>query len=260
MDSRAVALRFTAAGLLAISAGCTLRKMDHSANREARIPIAGATVLKLNVGAGYLRVEGHSGITDVAVSGIAHAASSEAVEAIQLSTRRVADTIFVTCTIPSATHGAGTAPSLDVTIQLPSTLALQVSDSNGESVFRNVAALRIAHGDGGLDVDSVAGDLDIIDGGGDLMVANVTGNVHIIDGAGSIYLTNINGSVSIPQDGSGEVQLVSISGDVTVGTKRSGEVAARGVGGNLAVTANGSGSIEYRDVKGRVSVPPERYH
>ena len=235
--------------------GCAVVGRDHSATRSARIAVAGATVLRLDAGAGSLRVEGHTGARDVVVTGIAHAPTPRLLGAIQIVTRRVADTIFVSCTIPSAQGQPGPPPALDLRLELPSTLALNVVDSAGESVIRNVAALRIVHGNGGLDINTVSGGLDVRDGNGDMVVANIYGDVHIVDGAGSIYLTDIRGSIDIPQAGPGEIQAVGVSGDVTIGSKRSGEVAARGVGGNLAVTASGSGSIEFQDVKGKVTLP-----
>ena len=251
---------FGIGALFMLSGGCTLRRMESSATRTAHVPVAGATVVVLDVGAGYLRVQGASSATEVLVTGTAHAATAAALDEIQVDTRRVGDTIFVSSAIPPSRNQPGAAAALDLMVQLPSSLALDVTDSTGESTFRNVGAMRLRHGDGGLDVDSVGGKLDITDGGGDMIVANVRGDVHIMDGGGSIYLSNIAGSVTIPQDGSGEIQLSNIGGDVTVGSKASGEVAAREVGGNLVVRANGNGSIEYRDVKGHVSVPAARYH
>jgi|GEM_PF-6368133 len=60
---------------LALIAGCTLRRMERSASRVERIPLAGAHVLRLDVGAGYLRVQGNAGESEIVVSGIARAAS-----------------------------------------------------------------------------------------------------------------------------------------------------------------------------------------
>ena len=245
---------------MAVAAGCTLRRMERTAPRAAHVPVSGATVLKLAVGAGYLRVQGTSAATEVFVSGNAQAATVATLNAIRIMTRRSGDTIFVSATLPPSRHEPGPAPALDIMVQVPASLALDVTDSTGESIFRNVGTMRLVHGDGGLDIDGVGGPLDVVDGGGDMIVANVRGDVHIVDGAGSIYLTNIAGSVTIPQDGSGEIQLSGVNGDVTVGSKMSGEVAAHGIGGNLMVKANGNGSIEYRDVKGHIAIPPARYH
>lgn len=240
--------------------GCTLRRMEQTATRTVHVPAAGATVLVLNAGAGNLKVQGVSSATEVLVTGTAHAATVATLNGIRIASRRAGDTILVSAILPPSRHDPGVTASLDLTIQLPPSLALDVVDTTGESTFRNVGTMRLRHGDGGLDIDTVGGSLDITDGGGDMVVANVYGDVHIVDGGGAIYLNNIAGSVGIPQDGSGEIQLSSIGGDVTVGSKSSGEVAARGIGGNLVVRANGNGSIEYRDVKGHVTIPAARYH
>ncbi len=245
---------------LVLFGGCTLRRLEHTATRTVHVPVAGATLLVLNAGAGYLRVQGTGSATGVLVTGIAHAATVATLNAIQITSRRAGDTLLVSAILPPSRHEPGAAATLDLMIQLPSSLALDVTDSTGESTFRNVGTMRLTHGDGGLDIDTVGGKLDITDGDGDMIVANVNGNVRIVDRGGSIYLSNIAGSVNIPQDGSGEIQLSSVGGDVTVGSKSSGEVAARGVGGNLVVRANGNGSIEYRDVKGHVTIPAARYH
>lgn len=241
--------------LLTSVGGCAFRPSDYSANRRALIPAAGASVLKLDVGSGYLRVEGQPESGQIVISGIAHASSAEALDSVRLITTRVADTIIVSSAIPARSRQTPAAASLDLEIQLPANLALVVRDSAGESVFRRTGPIRIVHGDGSLKIDGVAGNLDVTDGEGDMVISNVTGSVRIIDGAGGIFLSRIGGSVLIPRAGSGEVQLVDISGDVTIGSKHSGEVAARGVGGNLAVTSSGNGSIEYRDVRGSVAFP-----
>jgi len=243
-----------------LSTGCALRRMEHTGTRSIRVAVDGASVLALDVGAGYLRVQGTRSALDVRVTGTAHAATAATLDAIQITSRRSGDTIFVAGILPPSRRGGGAAATLDVMVQLPPSLTLDVTDSTGESTFRNVGPLRVRHGDGDLDIDSVGGKLDIVDGRGDMIVANVNGDVHVIDGDGSINLSNIAGSVTIPRDGSGEIQIAAVGGDVTVGSKTSGEVEARGVGGNLAISANGNGSIEYRDVKGHVAIPAARDH
>lgn len=237
-----------------------MRKADFSGQRTSQISAKGATLLKLDVGAGYLRVDGHRGAAEVVTTGVAHAASLQALDAVQIVTSRVGDTIFVKCVIPPRTDTTTAGASLDVDVQVPSTLALDVIDSTGESVFRNTAAIRIVHGEGGLNVDSVSGNLDITDGGGDMILSHVNGDVNVVDASGSIYVSRVTGSVRIPRAGSGEIQAVGIAGDLIVGAKRSGEVAARQIGGSLSVRAKGSGSIEYRGVSGNVSLPAGEYH
>jgi hypothetical protein len=239
-----------------VLAACSHRGAERSATRTEHIPVAGAALFKLSVGAGFLRVEGSSGTDEIAITGVAHAVSPAQLDAIQLVTHRIADTIFVSFSIPRRSLiQIRRSPSVDVVVRLPSSLALDVVDGAGDAIFRNVGPFRLTHGDGNLDVDSVAGSVDVTDGEGDMVLANVNGDVRIVDGAGSIHLSTIKGSVTIPSDGSGEIQAIDVSGDLSVGAKESGEVFARGVGGNLAVTANGNGSIEYHDVRGHVTIP-----
>jgi hypothetical protein len=240
--------------------GCSMGGPAFSESRASQVPVSGAKLLKLDVGAGYLRVQGKAGSGTITVSGISHAQSTRALAAVKFVTRRSGDTIFITCVIPPPDRAADAGASLDIEVKIPSALPLEVTDSTGESVFRNTGPLRIVHGDGGLNVDSVAGRLDITDGAGDMAISHVAGNVRIVDGRGAIYVTHIAGSVVIPQAGSGEIQAVDISGDVAVGSKRSGEVAAREIGGKLSVSASGNGSIEYRDVAGGVAAPAGEYH
>ncbi|MDQ6736896.1 MAG: hypothetical protein M3Z30_04255 [Gemmatimonadota bacterium] len=218
---------------------------------------AGVSVLRVNAGSGYLRVVGHRGAGDIVVNGTAQAESRELLGEVRVETRRSGDTLVVTTFIPASPRGTTPriASALDLMIQLPATIALDVTDSSGAAYFRNIGALRVAHGDGRLEADTVAGDVDITDGNGDMLVDFVAGNVHIVDGGGGIHLFRIQGSVDIPRAGNGEIKVFDVKGDVRVGSKFSGEVVANGVGGNLLVTARGDGSIEYRGVKGRVSLP-----
>lgn len=249
----------TAAVLTPVGA-CKLRPPGLSAERDSRVSVAAATVLKLDAGSGYLRVRGEQGTDKMAILGIAHAATEETLARVTVTTSRIGDTVSVVCNIPARRGASGQAPSLDVDLEIPRSLSLIVTDSTGESVFRHTGPISIVHGGGSLNIDDVAGDLDVTDGSGDMVVSNVRGSVHIFDGAGGIFLSHVRGSVLIPRAGDGEIQLVDISGDVTIGSKRSGEVAALGVGGNFSITANGNGSIEYRNVRGRVAIPIPASH
>jgi hypothetical protein len=247
------------AAVFALLAGCTVRRTEYTAQRSAEIPAMGATVLKLDMGAGYLRVQGSARAQNVTVSAIASAPSASTLGGVQLATHRSGDTIYVASIMPP-TPPAGGGAVLDATIRIPAGIALTVRDSAGESLFRNVGSLTVVHGSGSLDVDSVAGRLDVTDGDGDMVIADVGGDVSIRDGSGSIYVTNVRGSVDIPQDGSGEIQIVTVAGSVNVGVEQSGEVVARNVGGDLAIRAAGNGSIEYHDVKGHVTIPTASRH
>ena len=257
MLKRSIRLRGLAAGMAAVSfCGCSLAGSPFSAPRSAHVSSAGVSVLRLGAGSGYLRVVGHKGSAEIVISGVARADSRMVLEKVRMETRRAGDTLVVTSIIPSSPAGTSPrlTPGLDLMIDLPAGISLDVMDTSGAAYFRNIGSLRVVHGDGRLEADTVAGDVDITDGNGDMLVNDVGGNVHIVDGGGGIRLSGIGGSVDIPRAGDGEIKASAVTGDVRIGSKSSGEVLVSGVGGNLVVTARGDGSIEYRHVAGRLMV------
>lgn len=255
--SAAVSLRWGIALSLALTAtGCRLRHLDLTADRTAVTSMAGVHTVVITSGAGWLRIQGHPGFPRLQARGIAHASSDTLLAAIRLTVERSADTVFVAATAPVDSGSVAGPAVLDLTLDLPSDVALDITDASGETIIHDVGPVLLAtSGTGGVEIDGVSGALGIVDGPGDLQASNVHGDVYIRDGSGSIYLSSITGSVDIPVDGSGEIQLADITGSVHVGAKGSGEVAARDIGGDLLVDARGSGSIEYHDVKGRVALP-----
>lgn len=245
-----------ALALVTGATGCRLRHLDLTADRTAALPAAGVHTLVVTSGAGWLRIQGHAGFDRVQARGIAHASSEKLLAQVRLTVAQSGDTVFVAATTPLDTGAVAGPAALDLTLDIPSGLALDVTDASGETIIHDVGPLRLAtSGTGGVEIDNVAGALNVDDGPGDLQASNVHGDVHIRDGSGGIYLASIAGSVDIPVDGGGEIQVSDVTGSVHVGAKSSGEIAARNVGGDLLVDASGSGSVEYHDVKGRVTVP-----
>lgn len=259
LAQRGLARRAAAVALLPLIAGCTLRRLDLTADRSADVPMSGVQVIVVRSGAGWLRVEGHPGYTVARARGIAHASTQALLERVQLSVRRSGDTLYVTGSTPMDATSIGQPAALDLTLDIPSGIALDVADESGETVIRNVGPLRIAAaGTGGVQVDGVDGAVQATDGPGDLEISNVRGDVRIEDASGDIYVSSVRGSVDIPRDGAGEIQAADVTGSVRVGEKSSGEVSARDIGGDLTIAATGSGSVEYHDVKGRVTLPAHR--
>lgn len=230
--------------------------MDITSDRSSTVPLIGVRVVRVVAGAGWLRIDGHAGFTQMRARGVAHASTAALLEQVKLDVTRAGDTLVVTGSVPADATSVGQPAALDLTIDVPDNMALDVTDQSGETVIRDVGPLRItAGGQGGLSIDGVNGPLDVHDGPGDMEALNVRGDVHVVDGAGNMYITNVHGSVFIPSDGSGEIQLAEVTGDVTVGSKTSGDVSVRNVDGDLSVAASGNGSIEFHDVRGRVRIP-----
>lgn len=251
--------RSCAVALLALVPGCKLRRMDLTSDRVSTVPLLGVKVIRVTAGAGWLRIEGHGGFTQMRAHGTAHGSTPALLEQVKLDVTRAGDTLVVVGSVPADGTSVGQPAALDLTLDVPDDLALDVDDQSGETIIRDVGPLRIrTGGSGGLSIDGVNGPLDVRDGPGDMEALNIRGDVHIMDGAGNVYITNVHGSVFIPTDGSGEIQLAEVTGNVTIGPKTSGDVSVRNIDGDLSVAATGDGSVEFHDVRGHVKVPRGR--
>ncbi|MGD2113773.1 MAG: hypothetical protein PVG07_01895 [Acidobacteriota bacterium] len=223
---------------------------DHSAPREASLDVDGATRLVIDVGAGSLDVRGSEGLDRVRAEGTACASRAEYLDDIALSTDRRGDTLYLKAEYPRRVRGSA---SLDLEVELPSGLAVEIDDGSGSLTVRSVASLELEDGSGSIEVSDIDGDLDIDDGSGEIEVLGIGGSVFIDDGSGEIEVTGVGGSVRV-SDGSGEIELRDVDGDVTIDDDGSGEIDIAGVGGSVVVEEDGSGSIRVRDVDGDLTV------
>jgi DUF4097 and DUF4098 domain-containing protein YvlB len=224
--------------------------------RTARVDARGASRIVIVARAGWLRVEGKSGATEVIAEGTARAPSNELLEDIKLTGAREGDIVRIIVEMPDMTHRDweshwGNGPSLDLTVTVPATIpveiedssgdlrvmgtaALDVDDNSGDVEIRDVGgALRVKDGSGGLEIENVRGDVTIEDGSGEIDVRDVTGSVSLRDGSGSITARGVGGSVHVLRDGSGGIRVVDVGGDLVVERSRKKGVSYSGVKGNV---------------------------
>lgn len=230
---------------LLVMCSCTLaavagaRDLGHCPNqapREARAEAAGTTVLRVVAKAGVLRIDGRPGATAVLVKGTACASSAELLAGIQISTERSGSRLEVRAEVPDTSSWLDGHASLDLALEVPAELELEVEDGSGAVHIRNVAAVSVR------------------DGSGDLTLETVAGEARITDGSGGITVRDA-GSVTIDEDGSGSISIAGVRGDVVIRDDGSGGITVRDVGGDFTVDADGSGAISHQAVKGRVRVP-----
>ena len=203
-----------AASFLLTASGSFAYDCDHTAPRDEVIDAAGAERIEIDASAGFLKVHGSEGASEIRVSGEACASSESLLEDIRLEVRRSGDRVRIVAEIPESRWGRSTA-KLDLTIEVPSSVELEIDDGSGEIEVRNVGSTTIDDGSGEIEVSEVAGDLEIDDGSGEIEVTGVTGQVRIDDGSGEINLRTV-GSVVIDDDGSGEIDIEEVFGDVMV--------------------------------------------
>ena len=232
--------------IFATAIPAVLHAQRYDEPRNATVNASGATTLKIDARAGQLRVTGRTDITEVRIRGTARASSRSLLEDIKLEATRNGNEVNVRAIVPS-TDGCcdwnGEA-LLDLVIETPAKLAVDIDDTSGD-----------------MTVESVAAKVRIDDNSGNIRVRDAGGDVWISDSSGGIDIRGVKGSVDIDEDSSGEIEVYDVTGSVHVGRDSSGSIDVSRVGGDFVVERDGSGSIDYDDVKGKVDIPrKDRYH
>jgi hypothetical protein len=218
------------------------RDADFTAPREASASTAGARRIVVNAGAGSLRIEGKRGLTEVRARGTAYASSRGLLDEIKLVASRRGDVVELRTEMPEQRDGNwdNWQAGIDLVVEVPDSLALDVEDGSGSLEIRNVGAL------------------DVRDGSGEMTIEHVRGALTIRDGSGTIHVDDVRGAVEVPSDGSGMLEIRRVAGSVRVDSKGSGSIDVDDVAGSFTVTNKGSGGVTYRNVKGAVQVPERR--
>jgi hypothetical protein len=250
---------FSAFALSALGAA-SLGAQDYTAPRSATVPASRAQRIEVIARAGSLRIEGRNGARDVTVRGTARASSRSALEDVKLIAEERGGTIYIEADIPENHdwNDDDRQQSLDLTIEVPSDLPIDVQDGSGDLEIRNVGALDLSDGSGEAIVEHVGGTLRVKDGSGSLRITDVRGDVSVTDGSGLLEIRDVDGGVEIGSKGSGPLRITSVAKSVHVRSKGSGTVDVSHIGGDFVVDRKASGDIQYADVKGRVEVPERR--
>jgi len=240
-----------------------LRAQDgYTSPRNADIDTRGARTVEIEAAAGSLRVEGRAGLSQVRVRGTARASERGWLENIKLIAERRGDVIFIKAEIPGnnrtvwdAVNGNSGYRGLDLVVEVPQSLALDVGDGSGEATFVNVGALTLSDGSGEIEIRGARGNVRVNDGSGMIDVDGVQGSLRIHDGSGEIRARNVTGDVIVDSDGSGSMNVSGVGGTMRVGNDGSGNIDVDRVGGDFIVDGGGGGSIHHAGVKGKVDIP-----
>jgi hypothetical protein len=230
----------------------------YDAPREAQLDAQGLRVVRIEAKAGELRIHG-SGGDQVRIRGTACASSRDRLEEVALRAERDGDTARIEVEIPEGDWSLfGESSRLDLEIDVPESVALDVEDSSGSVEVSGVVSLSLQDSSGSIDVTDVAGDVSVRDSSGEIEIESVGGDVRISDGSGSIEVRDVVGSVTIDEDGSGSIDISDVERDVRIGRDGSGSIDVERVGGDFTVEHDGSGGIRHREIAGRVDIPRRR--
>jgi DUF4097 and DUF4098 domain-containing protein YvlB len=253
---------------------------DFRAERAAGVDAKGIEKVVIRAGAGDMKVIGRSNAVRVEARGTACAGKQELLDVAQISVRREGNIVYVETVLPDSNKGWNWGKHeyayIDIGVALPSNVAVEATDSSGDTTIEDLAALTIQDSSGDLaihriaglaDVDDSSGDLDIDgagsvrvrDSSGDIEIGQVHGDVEITsDSSGDIHIAQVGASVHIAQDSSGGIRVEDVKGNVLVDSDSSGDIYAGHVGGDFTVSEDSSGDIDHDSVGGKVTIPANK--
>jgi DUF4097 and DUF4098 domain-containing protein YvlB len=200
----------------------------------------------------------------VHVKGTARASRKGWLDDIKLIAERRGDEVFIKADIPDYDTSFRDAMrgdwqrELDLTIEVPMSIALDVDDGSGDAEFNNTGALRFEDGSGEITIKNAHGDIKLVDGSGGITIEGVEGSVRVDDGSGEIRARNVSGDFTVGEDGSGEIEVSDVRGTMRVESDGSGGIGVDRIGGDFIVEHDGSGDIHYETVKGSVRSPERK--
>jgi len=235
------------------SGGCAF-----TLDAEATLAVASGQTLRIEAGAGELSVEGSDDAAAVNVVSRACASEESFLDDLTVTLEQVGGDIVLTAHYPETGRWTGNRTArLDLAIQMPVGMAVDIDDSSGSIDVQGSGDLHIDDSSGSIQVSGARGSVDIEDGSGGIQVADVAGDVRVYDGSGGLEITGVDGNVVL-EDGSGSMSVSQVGQSVIVENDGSGSIRVQDVGGDLTVKHDGSGSIRHSGVQGAVDVPVDR--
>lgn len=219
---------------------------------EVRVDLASETLdataantLRIDVGAGRLDVVGSEARKTVVVTpSVVHARQHDerdVLDALQISFQRVGAELRLNVRFSETFFPE---PYVDVVVETPAEIDLDVVDDSGDLEITGVASLRLQDDSGHVLIRDVSGDVVAVDDSGDFDAENIGGNVRLTDDSGKIRMLVVGGSVEI-DDASGDLELRDIDGDVLI-RDESGSIRIERARGRVEIF-DGSGDIDLID-------------
>jgi hypothetical protein len=181
-----------------------------SGRRDTSISALNAEMLYVSAGEGSLRIVSRPDLDRVRVRGEACADREDVMDRIRLFVDNDGSgTISVETSIPDDYDA-----ELDLVIEVPDWMSVDVYDSEGNIVIEGVVDALIDDSSGDIDVTDVARDVRIYDGTGHIVVRRVGDDVWLRDSSGEIDVADVVGDFTLTAHSSGSVQYRNIGGTV----------------------------------------------
>ena len=252
----------------------------YSAPRSAMYDLNGVHTIVIVLGRHELHLNGTTATT-AKLGGRACASSPERLAGLQIKQHREGDRLILSAESDTDSNffsifGFSRYAYLDLQLDIPAGMPVEVEVGSGDAWVRNVAQLKAGVGSGDLDAQGVRGRFDAHVGSGEIKANNVgptnvssvgSGEVKLGQvrgdatvgsvGSGDFTAVGVNGSVAINSVGSGDATARNVGGNVSVGSIGSGDLHVNGVAHDLHVASVGSGDVEHTGVSGKVDIPKQ---
>lgn len=248
--------------VLLLPFGLQASDCKYSKDIDQVLDLSNSTELKINAVAGDLRIRGVAGSDKAAIKGKVCASEEEWLSDSRVDTRE-GKSAEIVVTLPDYDGGWSLTGNrylyLDLELDVPERVFLNVRDSSGDVEITGVGALAIKDSSGDIDIEDSTGPVTVQDSSGDIELNDIKGQVTIeSDSSGDIRGSDIEGTVLVMSDSSGDISFKDVGADFIVERDSSGDISANRVGGDFRVERDGSGEIDARNVTGAVDVPKDR--
>ncbi len=231
---------------------------EHRREIDERLDLSGSQSLEVIAAAGDLDITGKSGLDHVRVRATVCASEEDWAQEAGVDLRGGASARVAVVTPDTDWGGGNRYVYVDLQLEVPSDLALDVSDSSGDIELEDVGAVKLRDSSGDIEIDGAVS-VEVQDSSGDIELFDVTRDVIVVsDSSGDIRGQDIEGSVLVAKDSSGDIRFKEVGGDFIVERDSSGDIVALTIGGDFAVLRDGSGEVSHREVGGTVDIPRDK--
>lgn len=241
------------APLTAFAAPCKFE-----APRNLQLDLNGVKSVHIDVHGQDLHLIGSTSKQGLNLTGRACASDKSTLDKLQVTQQRDDDQLWIDIggrNNSSFRLFGSSYANLEVRVQLPADMPVNVIVGSGDADVRGVHELQSIVGSGDLHVREVTGKFSTSVGSGDVDATGV-GSLDVGSvGSGDLVASEIKGDAKVGSIGSGDVTLRQVSGNVHAGTLGSGDLSVSDVGGDFTLGAKGSGDVNHSGVKGKVNVP-----
>jgi beta-lactamase regulating signal transducer with metallopeptidase domain len=219
------------------------------------VSAAGIRRLRVEVPAGDVRIVGRPVGNTVRVLSRRCGSRPEVLDGLALDMGQRGEELRIKVELPRQlfSRTQGTVARVDLDIEVPQALALDLETSLGSVDLVDVGSVRLRDRLGDVRIAGVAGTLALESGPGDLRIQDVREGVRLTGGVGPIEVEQVGGDVLVTGR-TGRSVIRDVQGSVSI-QRHGGDVRVERVAGDLTVQRLENGEVQHQEVRGTVRLP-----